>query len=345
LSKHSLAAHGSNMVKLPVSMNASASNVVAKDGNFIGKDNPLVVSMTKCASLVPKIDVDLSDLQNGFGQVGVGKVVQQSILIANYGDAELNVSDFKITGVDADQFSVTTTCNALFPNAACVITVSFAPTSIGAKSAELTFSSGDPLQAVVTVPLSGEGLDTNPPVITLNGESVVTLEVNTPYLDAGALAFDEEDGNLTSKLVTQNPVDSSRVGIYQVTYDVSDVAGNPAATVIRTVRIVDTTPPVASLSLGKSFLWPPNHKEVEVGIDWSASDSGSGVGEASIKVVDEYGKYTSLVPGDRKTIALEAWREGKDLDGRIYTVTLQVKDTAGNVATAIQNITVPHDMR
>ena len=44
-------------------------------------------------------------------------------------------------------------------------------------------------------------------------------------------------------------------------------------------------------------------------------------------------------------IQLEALREGHDLDGRIYTISITATDGAGNSATAETTVTVPHDCR
>ena len=81
--------------------------------------------------------------------------------------------------------------------------------------------------------------DTEKPVITLRGDPVVTIEVKTPYTDAGATATDNYDGDLTAKIVVGNHVDTSKTGDYTVTYDVSDAAGNAATQVVRTVKVLD----------------------------------------------------------------------------------------------------------
>lgn len=90
--------------------------------------------------------------------------------------------------------------------------------------------------------------DNTPPVITLIGSDPETVEVNTSYSDDGATALDAYDGNLTSSIVTVNPVDITTVGSYIVTYNVTDSNGNVATQVTRTVNVVDTTPPVITLT-------------------------------------------------------------------------------------------------
>ncbi|MBI5386697.1 MAG: DUF5011 domain-containing protein, partial [Verrucomicrobia bacterium] len=68
--------------------------------------------------------------------------------------------------------------------------------------------------------------DTVKPVIALLGVSPVTVECHGTHADAGATASDNCGGNLTSQIVTVNPVNPNVVGTYTVTYNVSDGSGN-----------------------------------------------------------------------------------------------------------------------
>ena len=102
--------------------------------------------------------------------------------------------------------------------------------------------------AAVEVTRTVNVVDTTIPVITLRGDATVTIEVGSTYTDAGATALDNYDGDITSSIVTVNTVDTSTVGTYTVTYDVSDANNNDAVQVIRTVNVVDTTLPVITLS-------------------------------------------------------------------------------------------------
>ncbi len=60
-------------------------------------------------------------------------------------------------------------------------------------------------------------------------------EVNTNYTDAGATATDLEDGDITANIVSTGSVDTSILGIYILTYDVTVSNGNSATTIIRSV--------------------------------------------------------------------------------------------------------------
>ena len=79
------------------------------------------------------------------------------------------------------------------------------------------------------------------------GENPITIEVGSTYTDAGATATDTYDGDITSSIVTVSTVNTSIVGVYSVSYNVTDANGNPAAEVTRTVNVVDTTVPVITL--------------------------------------------------------------------------------------------------
>ena len=81
-----------------------------------------------------------------------------------------------------------------------------------------------------------EAPDKEAPVITLKGNSTVTIKVGSTYKDAGATATDNKDGDLTSKIVTTGKVDTSKAGKYTITYTVEDAAKNKA-TKTRTVIV------------------------------------------------------------------------------------------------------------
>jgi hypothetical protein len=80
--------------------------------------------------------------------------------------------------------------------------------------------------------------DVTAPVLTLLGEPSVEVQVGGSYTDAGATAMDDVEGDLTSAIVVDNPVDAAVIGTYVVTYSVQDRSGNSADPVERTVTVV-----------------------------------------------------------------------------------------------------------
>lgn len=80
--------------------------------------------------------------------------------------------------------------------------------------------------------------DTVKPVITRNGPAEVTVQLGSAYIDAGAVASDNVDGDLTARISKTGEVDVHTVGVYTLRYNVSDAAGNPADEVTRIVTVV-----------------------------------------------------------------------------------------------------------
>jgi len=92
-------------------------------------------------------------------------------------------------------------------------------------------------------------VDRTAPVITLLGEPEITLNVFGPaYVDAGATAMDNYDGDRTSAISLTGSVNMSVVGNYELSYNVIDTANNSALTVKRMVHVVDRVPPVITVT-------------------------------------------------------------------------------------------------
>jgi hypothetical protein len=97
--------------------------------------------------------------------------------------------------------------------------------------------------------------DATPPVVQLRGEATINVMVDAAYSDPGATATDREDGDLTSRIVVTNPVNTAVIGSYTVRYTVSDLSGNSAAAT-RTVNVQaqTTTEGGGGGALGASML-------------------------------------------------------------------------------------------
>ncbi len=90
--------------------------------------------------------------------------------------------------------------------------------------------------------------DTTKPVITLNGNSSITVYQDETYVELGATANDNIDGDITSNIEITSNVDTSTVGTYKVKYNVSDTDGNKVE-VVRTVNVVDKSDNYHSLTV------------------------------------------------------------------------------------------------
>lgn len=67
--------------------------------------------------------------------------------------------------------------------------------------------------------------DKEKPIITLKGDSEINIVLNSEYVEAGFTASDNYDGDLTDKVIVDE-IDTSKVGIYEIEYKVSDNSGN-----------------------------------------------------------------------------------------------------------------------
>jgi predicted outer membrane repeat protein len=121
---------------------------------------------------------------------------------------------------------------------------------------------------------------------------------------------------------------------------------------------VDTIAPTITLSKTTMSLWPPDHKYETINLSdfvSGASDNCGGnlLGSVVIASVtsDEVednpngGDGATLndivIAPNCKSVQLRAERDG-NLNGRVYTITFRVTDSAGNVRTATATVTVPH---
>jgi hypothetical protein len=114
-------------------------------------------------------------------------------------------------------------------------------------------------------------VDTIPPVVTILGPNPATNECHVAVQDPGATASDSCAGNLA--VLKNNAVNPNVPGMYSITYTATDPSGN-SATIVRTVYVVDTTPPTVTLlgSTPMTVLW--NGSFADPGA--SASDLCSG---------------------------------------------------------------------
>jgi len=81
--------------------------------------------------------------------------------------------------------------------------------------------------------------DSVPPVITLNGLNPMRVGQNESFTDPGARVTDNEDSERT--IYGSGTVNPAVLGTYTLTYTASDVAGNAATPVTRTV-VVGSSP-------------------------------------------------------------------------------------------------------
>jgi hypothetical protein len=163
--------------------------------------------------------------------------------------------------------------------------------------------------------------DLTPPVLTLNGAASMTVDCHGSFSDPGAVATDACDPNV-AVTVSGGPINTNAAGTYVLTYAATDASGNAAATLTRTVRIQDTTPPVLALNGSASMT---------VDCHGTFSDPGATATDAcdpNVRVTIGGGPVNTNVAGT-------------------YVLTYDAADAAGNAAVRltrtvrVQDITPP----
>lgn len=197
-----------------------------------------------------------------------------------------------------------------------------APAIFPLGTTTVTFSATDSdgntgsAQATVTI------ADQDAPLITLLGLASITLNVGDPFTDPGATALDNVDGNLTPAIVAGGSVNAGTVGIYTLTYDVSDAAANAAVQVTRSLSVQDAGAPVVT---------PPAPITVAA-IDASgtaASDAAIAAflaGASALDAVDG-----AIAPTDDAPIQFPLG---------VTTVTFSATDGSGNTGQAQATVTI-----
>ena len=165
-----------------------------------------------------------------------------------------------------------------------------------------TDSSGNvatPITRTVTI------VDTAAPVITLNGETSLELGEGRDYLEYGATAFDEVDGEFTLSAddITQE-VSSAMVGdVFTVTYQVSDAAGNVSEAITREVTIVAPRPFIftyQTLVANETYTLEADTEsyDFDYSVDWGDGVIEEGLTTTTTHTYADADVYTVSISGD-----------------------------------------------
>jgi hypothetical protein len=139
------------------------------------------------------------------------------------------------------------------------------------------------------------------------------------------------------------------LGAHTVSVSVSDGVAT-AVSCTSTITVVDTVAPeIKSVKATPNSLWPPNHKMKNVNVKVVAEDA---CGDVTWEIISVSSNESENGNGDgntgpdwaivdEDTVQLRAERSGGG-SGRIYTITVEATDEAGNSSTDTVEVTVPH---
>lgn len=173
--------------------------------------------------------------------------------------------------------------------------------------------------------------DANPPIVNLKGSETITVAKGTNFLDPGAKAVDDVDGDVSSNVQRSGNVDTNHEGEYKIKYISSDMAGNTTV-LTRTIKVqsysklqetkpklIDRISPRIDIKGNNPYCVKLGTKYIEPGVE--ARDNIDG--NISNKIVVNA-------------------KINKDISNN-YRVTYKVSDMAGNKATAYRSIIVKED--
>jgi hypothetical protein len=223
-----------------------------------------------------------------------------------------------------------------------------APYNLGNTITTLTVTDQQGITDTCSATIAVQDLEN--PIITAPAD--VTAECASAGGTAVILGSPVVNDNCSISTVSNNAPALFPLGSTTVTWTAIDGSGNPG-TDTQTVTIEDTIPPVLTVSVTPSTIWPPNHKMVTITADITATDgcddnvevrlvsivsneadNGQGDGNTTNDIQDaEYGT-------DDREFKLRAERSGKG-SGRVYTITYEAEDNAGNTTTRQVIVTVP----
>ena len=98
-----------------------------------------------------------------------------------------------------------------------------------------------PVEIWWDAPITDFSEDPDRPNITLLGEETIILALGENYVEAGATAIDEQDGDLTAEIEINGQVNNAEIGDYLVRYSVTDSSSKLAIEKIRIVRVIGNT--------------------------------------------------------------------------------------------------------
>jgi len=180
--------------------------------------------------------------------------VQDSPIISDVSDQKTigqKIIDFVVYDPDNDEFEVSASSSntSILPNdnshiklenngSQYKMTLITIPDLKGETYVEIKALDTEDQMSTKTFKLSAVLIDSIPPVISLNGDSVISLKRASQYEDAGASASDDIDGDITSRIISSNNLNEYKEGFYQYLYKVEDLSGNTSS-ILRNIIVYE----------------------------------------------------------------------------------------------------------
>ncbi len=159
--------------------------------------------------------------------------------------------------------------------------------------------------------------DVTKPEISLNGENIEYVRLGSTYTEKGATAIDDIDG--TIDVTIEGIVNTSAIGIYEITYTAIDSHGN-SNSITRTVVVYESAiESPLTIEIGQTIklnhIFKPTECFVNENITWATSDE-------KLATVDSEGNVTAI---GRGTVTITAITSSGIVDSCTITVLSPIK--------------------
>jgi hypothetical protein len=231
------------------------------------------------------------------------------------------------------------------------VAVSPTTTSEGGTNLVYTFTRTGPTTSAITVNFSVGGTASFPSDYSQSGAATFTPPTATVTIGSGS-----STAQVTVTPLSDCMVEGAETVDFTVQPGTGYGVGSPSSASGTINNTADSTPPVITLIPNVNMtLWPPDHTYRSISVtDFVASASDNC--DASVDINDVYiTKITSdeaedgagdgntlndiVIAADCKTAQLRSERSVLG-NGRVYTITFKVVDSAGNFTTATATVTV-----
>jgi hypothetical protein len=231
------------------------------------------------------------------------------------------------------------------------VVVSPSSTAEGGANLVYTFTRTGPTTSALSVNFSVGGTASFPADYSQSGATTFTPPTATVTFGVGS-----STATVTVTPLTDCLVEGSETVEFTVQPGAGYGVGSPNMATGTIANTPDSTPPTITLipNVNKT-LWPPNHQYESVAVtDFVASASDNCDGTVNLNSVyilkitsDEVENGSGdgntlndiVIAADCKSAQLRSERDGSG-DGRVYTITFKVTDSAGNFTTATATVTV-----
>jgi alpha-tubulin suppressor-like RCC1 family protein/sugar lactone lactonase YvrE len=171
------------------------------------------------------------------------------VTVTNSGTASLSVTGVTITGTDASSFTPTNGCTTVTPSGTCTVSVTFKPTTTGAKAASLSIASNAPGPPTV-VSLSGTG-GSAAPIISVTPAS---LSFGSQFINTTSASQTLTIKNIGSAAmtVTSIAVSGTNAAAFTKSGSCTSIAVNGTCSQTLTFKPTVTGPNTATLTINSN---------------------------------------------------------------------------------------------